>query len=80
MNGENPIVKRNTKATLSSIINVLQYLTTTFEKFDVDYDDFDDDTLLSTSDTIGLCSLIKCVKVAAEVCYAQYLAEHKQDS
>jgi hypothetical protein len=35
---------------------------------------------LSTSETIGLCSLIKCVNVAAEVCYAQYLAEHKQDS
>jgi hypothetical protein len=79
MRSENPIVRQNTKATLDSIVNVLQYLVTSFDRFDVDYDDFDDDTLLSTSDMSGLCCLVNCVKVAAEVCFAQYCAETRDE-
>jgi hypothetical protein len=80
MQGHNPIVKQTTLATLNSMINVLQYLTSTFDQFDVDYDDFDDDTLLNTSDINGLCCIIHCVKDAAATCYAQYSAEKNQGS
>jgi hypothetical protein len=78
MQGHNPIVKNTSLATLDSMINVLQYLTTTFAQFDVDYDDFDDDTLLNTSDIRGMCCIIHCIKDAAETCYAQYGAEKKE--
>ncbi|MCJ8271679.1 MAG: hypothetical protein MJK04_20055 [Psychrosphaera sp.] len=75
MQGHNPIVQDSPKETLNSIINVLQYLTTTFDQLDDKNTEVDDEELLNASDIQGLCRIVDCVKDAAETCYAQLLNE-----
>lgn len=71
MAGHNPIVQDTPKETLNSIINVLQYLTTTFDQLDDKSTEVDNEELLNTSSIQGLCRIVDCVKDAAETCYAQ---------
>lgn len=71
MAGHNPIAQHTPKETLNSIINVLQYLTTTFDQLDDKNTKDDDEELLNASGVQGLCRIVDCVKDAAETCYAQ---------
>lgn len=75
MAGHNPIVQDTPKETLNSIINVLLYLTTTFNQLDEKNTEVDDEELLNASGIQGLCRIVDCVKDAAETCYAQLLDE-----
>lgn len=71
MTGHNPIVQDTPKETLNNIINVLQYLTTTFDQLDDESTEVDDEELLNASGIQGLYRIVDCVKAAAETCYAQ---------
>lgn len=77
MQRDNPIIKENSKATLYSIVNTLQYLTTSLGQLNAPNREGPDYPLMTAVDIAGVHSLLDCVKVAAEVCFEQACAEEK---